>query len=310
MKFGVTAEDDSWHVPRTEDPFWTETIWLRFAVPERNLTGVLYPVFRRNQHIGLLGAYVWDRTASSEGDALYVHRMFHLPLPADLRNMRLLGGFAYRCITPLETYEVHYDDGVELRIDLRYDGVHLPVGRGPDGTTTSYFQPCQVTGSIGLNGDEVEVDCFELRASAWGVRPDYRPVPRPDDLTKAVGHADTYAASRDTTFFMGSAGDLKTTSCHSGFFMRDGEIARLVEGQRTVCRAESGLPEAIEVAATDAVGRQLRAVGTYVNQMHMPMPSYVLWSSGVQWNVDGEEMWGGDDDVPGGRTARHVRSAE
>ena len=308
MNFGVTEVDDGWHAPTSDDPFWTETIWLRFAVPERNLTGILYPIFRPNQGVGSLGVYLWDGQESTERDALYVHRMFHLPLPDDLRNVELLGGFSYRCVTPLQQYDVHYDDGVELRIDLRYEGVHPPVGREANRPATSYFQPSHVSGSLELNGDVVDVDGYELRGSAWGVRPDFRPPPHPDDPAKVIGHADTYAVSGDTTFFMGSAGDLATTAAHSGFHLRDGEIARIVDGQRTVTRTSSGVPETIEVHATDELGREVRAVGTYVNRMYIPMPSYVLWSNGVQWTVDGETMWGGDDDVPGGRPARHVRA--
>jgi hypothetical protein len=310
MTFGVTADDDTWHEPMSGDPFWTETLWLRFAVPERNLTGILYAIFRPNQRVGSLFVYLWDRSAATEADALYVHRAFHLPQPDDLRDAQLPGGFSYRCIEPLTRYDVHYDDGVELRVDLRYTGVHLPVGRGPAGTTTSYFQPSRVTGTVELNGDELEVDCYELRGSAWDVRPDLRSPPRPDDLTKAVGHADTYGASAGTTFFMGSSGDLSTTSFHSGFFMRDGQIQRIVEGKRSVRRGVAGHPESIEIEARDAVGRTFRAVGTCVNQLYIPMPSYVMWSNGVQWDVDGEAMWGGDDDVPGGRPARHFRPGD
>jgi hypothetical protein len=306
MTFGVTADDDSWHEPSSGDPFWTETLWLRFAVPDRNLTGILYAIFRPNQRVASLFAYLWDRAAATEDTALYVHRAFHLPLPEDLRDVRLPGGFSYRCIEPLAAYDVHYDDGVELRIDLRYTGVHPPVGRGPNGTTTSYFQPSRVIGSMRLNGDEVQVDCYELRGSAWNVRPDLRSPPRPDDLTRAIGHADTYAASTDTTFFMGSAGNLSTTSFHSGFFMRDGEIQQIVEGRRTVQRNDVGYTESIDVEAQDEAGRSFHAVGTCVNQLYIPMPSYAMWSNGVQWDVDGESMWGGDDDVPGGRPARRL----
>ena len=309
MTFGVTANDDTWHDPPSGDPFWTETLWLRFAVAERNLSGILYAIFRPNQRVASLFVYLWDRAAATEDTALYVHRAFHLPMPDDLRDARLPGGFTYRCIEPLTTYDVHYDDGAELRVDLRYTGVHEPVGRGPNGTTTSYFQPSHVTGSVWLNGDEAEVDCYELRGSAWDVRPDFRSPPRPDDLARAIGHADSYGASADSTFFMGSAGDLSTTSFHSGFFMRGGEVQRIVEGRRTVRRSETGHPESIEIEACDATGRTFHAVGACVNQLYIPMPSYAMWSNGVQWDVDGASMWGGDDDVPGGRPARHLRPA-
>ena len=35
MRFGATEADDDWHPPTTDDPYWTETLWLRFAVPDR-----------------------------------------------------------------------------------------------------------------------------------------------------------------------------------------------------------------------------------------------------------------------------------
>ncbi len=122
-----------------------------------------------------------------------------------------------------------------------------------------------------------------------------------------MGAADSYGASAQTTFFMGSVGDLTSTASHSGYFMRDGELQRIVEGRRTVGRrSAAGFPETIEIEAKDAAGRELHAVGTCVNRMRMAMPSYICWMNGVTWTVDGEELWGGDDDVPGGRPARHV----
>ena len=43
----LTTHDDTLH-PRTDDPWWTETVWFAWMVPERNLLGYFYPVFRPN----------------------------------------------------------------------------------------------------------------------------------------------------------------------------------------------------------------------------------------------------------------------
>ena len=43
--------DDLFHPPTSDDPFWTETCWFTFAVPERKLSGQLYPFFRANQGV-------------------------------------------------------------------------------------------------------------------------------------------------------------------------------------------------------------------------------------------------------------------
>src|SRR5687768_17401786 len=35
--------DDGFHPPTSDDPSWTETCWFTFTVPERRLSGQLYP---------------------------------------------------------------------------------------------------------------------------------------------------------------------------------------------------------------------------------------------------------------------------
>ena len=43
--------DDEFHPPTSDDPYWTETCWFTFTVPERRLSGQLYPFFRTNQGV-------------------------------------------------------------------------------------------------------------------------------------------------------------------------------------------------------------------------------------------------------------------
>jgi hypothetical protein len=37
--WGLLPEDDQFHPPETDDPWWTETGWFSWMVPERNLLG-------------------------------------------------------------------------------------------------------------------------------------------------------------------------------------------------------------------------------------------------------------------------------
>jgi hypothetical protein len=122
----VTPADDSFHAPTTGDLFWTETIWLGFAVEARKLSGAIYAVFRPNQSVTSLGVYLWDDTGRGDQDCLYFHNYWHLPLPGDLRAFELPHGFSYRCIEPLTSYEVHYDDNVELALDPRVVWINDP----------------------------------------------------------------------------------------------------------------------------------------------------------------------------------------
>ena len=38
--------DDEFHPPTDDNPYWTETCWFTFTVPERRMSGQLYPFFR------------------------------------------------------------------------------------------------------------------------------------------------------------------------------------------------------------------------------------------------------------------------
>jgi hypothetical protein len=243
-------------------------------------------------------------TVERSGKTSSIFRIWHLPAPDDLRNIELQVGFTHRCIEPFKEYQVHYEDGVELRLDFNYLSLHEPVGRGQANVVSSYNQIYHVTGGIELNGDKVDIDCYELRGQFWGTRSDRRQVGRPDQPSQQKGYSDTYGASPERAFFVGTAGDHFTTQVHSGYYFRDGELRSIVEGTRSVARSSRGYPMAISVDALDNTGRTLHAVGETVNRFRlegMPgIPNIGVWSSGMRWEIDGEVMWGKDDDVPVG----------
>ena len=64
-----TEADDDFHPPTDDDPFWTETCWFTFTVPERRLSGQLYPFFRPNQGVMAAAVYLWDEPATRSGTA-------------------------------------------------------------------------------------------------------------------------------------------------------------------------------------------------------------------------------------------------
>jgi hypothetical protein len=308
MPATITPNDDTLHTPTNDDPFWTEALWLGFAVPEHRLTGALYPIFRPNQNICSFAVYVWDDVGVVDQDIPYFHNMWHLPLPADLRDMRLPGGFEYRCIEPLRKYEVHYDDGVELHLDLLIEGMHEPVASVHGGYTTGFNQSCHVTGHIRLNGEGLDIDCYELRGCGWfPPRPDVRPAPRAADPEKVLAGGAAYAASAETAFMVHSVGTLSSTKVMDGYLLRDGRLQSIVEGERIVKSrdANRGSPAELIIDAVDDAGRSLHAVGTCVNRVLMQAtPGMVAWACGTNWNVDGEDMWGEDHESPG-RPAGH-----
>src|SRR5262249_44963190 len=73
--------DDEFHPPTSDDPYWTETCWFTFTVPERRLSGQLYPFFRPNQRVCAGAAYLWDDKGNQAWNVIYGKNFWHLPLP-------------------------------------------------------------------------------------------------------------------------------------------------------------------------------------------------------------------------------------
>ena len=84
-----------------------------------------------------------------------------------------------------------------------------------------------------------------------------------------------------------------------GFFTQDGKRRAFTDGRRRVERhREHGYVTRIELDAVDTLGRSLHAVGVPVSRMAMPLPGLaaVVWTSTVQWNINGHDCWGEDQD--------------
>ncbi len=93
--------DDEFHPPTSDDPEWTETCWFTFTVPERNLSGQLYPYFKANQGVAAGGAFFWDGRGERPETCLYAKQFWHLPLPDQpLTDITLANGIRYRCLEP------------------------------------------------------------------------------------------------------------------------------------------------------------------------------------------------------------------
>jgi hypothetical protein len=61
-EWGLTPEDDKFHL-RDSNPWWTETWWNAWMVPERKMLGYFYPVFRPNVGVLAGGVILFDDTA-------------------------------------------------------------------------------------------------------------------------------------------------------------------------------------------------------------------------------------------------------
>ena len=121
-QWGLVPEDDMFHPPAPGEPWWTETVWYSWMVPERNLLGYWYAVFRANQGIHFGGVLVMDDTAVLPWEIPVFDWHWHQPIPpvVDLLDLNVLGGMTLKCLEHGRVFQFgHTNDDVEFRPDLR-----------------------------------------------------------------------------------------------------------------------------------------------------------------------------------------------
>ena len=293
------SEHDAFHPPTSDDPWWQETAWFTFVVPERRLTCYVYPWVKPNQGILGGGVMVWDDRGRHPWDALHwdYQWTYPYPTPGDLRDITFPTGITMRCVEPMQTYRVTYEHP-RCSIDVTFEAI-LPahiLGAEDDTSTFSGHvdQQGHVTGAITLDGDRIGVDCFAMRDRSWGPR-----VPTPG---LHIGY-DLCAEAR-SAFVVFSQPDAPGSPIveNFGYLWRDGEQWPLRSGTRVLER-DGVWPRRVVVRAEDAAGRAFEAVGEVRNHMGFQnLPSMMNVVGLVRWEYEGSDGaatvgWGEFEDV-------------
>jgi hypothetical protein len=288
--WGLTTEDDTFH-PRDDDPWWTETVWFAWMVPERNLLGYFYPMFRPNLGVQAGGVLVFDHTAELPWELPVFDYDWHQQIPPglDLRDGRLNNGMTIRCTVPNQSYELGYE-GRDLKLALRADAVMKPlVTRATPPFNKGHIdQICHVTGSMVLHGETIAVDSYAMRDRSWG--------PRQDGRQPQVGYS--YATQDpDNCWLAVTVGKGQEYNVTTGFHVRAGVWAQMVAGHREVERDGDGRPLTYTLEASDTLGRTVTATGTMMSrQVFTAYPSMFCWNALVDWSGDGFRGYGEDQD--------------
>lgn len=308
---GVT--DEGFH-PRTDDPWWNESSFLTFRLPERDLLAILYFYFRPNQNTAMGGPILLDATSEDLATSRHTGWGWHLPIPAgaDMFDFSLANSFACRTVRPQREYLYTYD-GAGCAFDLTYTADGPPmvmassgggladfVGDTGEQVTTGHFEQFGVmNGILELDGESIEVvDAGVFRDRSWGPRP----VLQAQDKARGAlvfaradsGHAfQAWAMSglpwRDDPI-LGT-----TESVASGFYVRDGVVGALTSGTRQVVeRAAAGRPVREVVEATDEHGRTLHAEGLVTAGIRWPgiYGDIMAFWCHERWTLDGRDAPG------------------
>ncbi|MCB0996129.1 MAG: hypothetical protein KDB21_13610 [Acidimicrobiales bacterium] len=294
--WGLVPEDDMYHPPQSDEPWWTETVWFSWMVPERNLLGYWYTVFRANIGVNFGGVLVFDDTAVLPWEIPVFDWHWHDPMPdaVDLRDLNVLGGMTLKCHEHGRVFQFGYTNqhNDDVSFDLTYEALMQPMltrQEPPFNHGTHVDQPGRVRGSMTLHGEEIAVDCIAMRDRSWGLR---RPRRQPK-----LGYC--HATADETSSFLAITLDRQgEDGLVGGYLMRDGQWAKLATGRRHVERDPMGRPATVHLEATDELGRPLEAVGTTVSrQVFTAYPDMFCWNSLARWDYDGGTAWGEDQDI-------------
>lgn len=292
--------DDEFHPPASDDPYWAETCWFTFTVPERRLSGQLYPFFQPNLGVVSAGAYLWDPSGSSPADALYARQFWHLPIPdRPLSDLTLANGISYRCVEPLRRYEISYVDPDEpgptsgAHFRLSFTALAPPHYLGD----SHLDQPGRFVGTVTLDGAEIAVDSFGFRDRSWGPRSQFG---AGIHGTPAEAGGYSYATASAEHAFHAVTMDFGDgpVGIH-GYVARDGEWSALATGTRTVTSRDpaTGHPRTVVLRLADALGRRVEAEGTCLNGLGFFLnPNLYTVNCLTQWSFDGVTAFGEDHD--------------
>ena len=291
-------DDDGFHPPDGH-PWFHETSWFSFVVPERKLGAWIYNWVRPARGLSGGGLRVWDDSAFFHMEVPYYCCPSNLRLPADLdlRHATMPSGTRLEVIEPLMRYRLGYRDRDVVDLDLTFDATMPPWVEelvGEPAAPHHFDQVGRVHGTVTLRGEEIPVDCLAMRDRSWSPR---------SEVWKVGNVGYTAAASPEISFLVRSAAGTRGENLdrvRGGFVQRDGVRARIVEGTRAIERhPQHGYLERITLDVVDTVGRTMHAVGAGLSRMAMPIPGVhgVSWTSLVRYDVDGTTVWGDDQDA-------------
>jgi hypothetical protein len=281
----VTSElADHFNMNYGSEPYWNESSWFSWGIPEKNINGLFYYFFRPNMGCLNGGPGMWDGSGLYTWDCLYWDWQYMRELPAgkygvdyNKYNYEAPCSMSVKMLEPLKKYHLKYDRN-GFKLDLIFEGVAEPntIGDHSEGRLNTAYrfhfeQPGKMKGKVALHGEEYKVDCFAIRDGSHGRR-SWGDVP-PGGYTWST-------ADERTGWHLIAVDNNRSreTKIIGGYLLRDGKISSLAKGVRWVRERFGAMPSFIEIEAQDAMGRELHAVG----RIKVPA-EFHYYSDQVQW---------------------------
>lgn len=298
---------------RDDNPYWNESVWFSFSIPERRIHGMLQYYFRPNMGMLNGGPCMWDGSGTWQWNALYYNWSHLQALPSGVQkfDMQARNSLRVKMLEPLQRYKIDYDkEGFEM--DLVWEAIAPPheLHTGDPGQqSTAKFhieQPGRMTGTIRRHGETFAIDCFSMRDTSYGAR-DYESLAS-GGYFWGISATSTFHALCMTT---GEATYGREARCIGGFLWRDGQLSSLVSGKRTVLDYGQFGPSKLLFEGEDKLGRTITATGTI--DPGLVFTGYtdhtVVWSL-AEWDWDGVTHWGDNQEFSPAEPFRRMARGE
>jgi hypothetical protein len=281
----ITQHDLQFHTPKDASHEWGETYWFGLYVPEANLYGWVYMVFRAGSGAMTCDVEFIDRKSRELYDARYIDIQNHLKIPQRLESFKLANGLAFEAKSPHE-YRIDYVGVHDTEIHLDFTGIHEPydihdpkidplaqVDTGAatqhSGFGAGYANHFDLTmkavGTVKVRGKEYQVNCLATNDHSWG--------PRAERGMKMMGylnaHFDEDYVVQSIWEFDAARPDGQQHKFKHGYAVVNGKLLGGVGGTLRV--NHNGIfPDSLELSVTDTEGTLHALTGTplaYTNWM-------------------------------------------
>ena len=306
------AKADLFGEGRTDNPYWNESVWFSLSIPERRIHGMIQYYFRPNMHMLNGGPVLWDPSGQFQWNCLY-YNWSHLQAMPEVTgkfDLTARNSLSVRMLEPLTRYKIDYDkEGFVMDLTWEAAGPCHQLITGDAGqTATAGFhieQPGRMRGMVRRHGEVYPIDCFSMRDTSCG--------PREYESLASGGYFWGIAEGSSFHAICMTAGDGlgREAKCIGGYIYRDGELASLVAGQRTVLEFGQFGPSQVVFEGTDKLGRSMRATGTI--DPGLIFTGYtdhtVVWSLS-EWDWDGVKHWGDNQEFKPSEPFRQLARGE
>jgi len=301
----LLTSDDYFHKDEQSDnPYWNESAWFAFNIPEKSLNGFVYFYHRPNMAYTNGGVALWDPSGEEMYDCIYYDfgNTFALMEGFEMFDFELPNGLKVECIEPLQKFKFKYGgeslySGAHCKLDLTWEGA-LPAYQSgvPENQTEwcpanwHYDQIGRMKGTVIVDGETFHVDCFSLRDHSWG----------PRNLVRNPRGFFTWGITSAKSGFHCQAvcttpPDQDPVSGFAipvlaGWYLKDGVFGEVKSGECAATeRDANGRPLAMELSGTDHLGRKLAVKGRAKTILNCVLYPYLLqWWAQFEWELDGE----------------------